>query len=137
MATKNKRKTSAKASSTRKYNSVCGFKTGMSGFAKNGKNSDGKNVTFDELVHYVQKELKKDQGVEISLDLIKNTARYLGIGIADNLAKDNKVCVSIPYFGSFKTAVRKYSVAGKSGSTKTVRFTPGQSFKDNAKLGAK
>ena len=122
MATKNKTKKTAKK---------CG--KSLKGFRKG---SDGKNVTFDTLVHDVQDDMVKKVGVKPSLELIRNVAYVLGWNIADNLAKGSKVCVSIPDFGSFKTSVRTYNVAGKKGKTKTVKFTPSGVFKDSAKLGA-
>lgn len=116
------------------------FKTsmrGIAGFSKKGKNADGKNITFDELVHYIQSDIKDREKLSISLDCIKKVIYYLGGGIADNLGKGNKVCVSVPELGTFKTSVRKYSIGGKSGDTKTVKFTPSVRFKEYAKLGAK
>lgn len=101
------------------------------------KGSNGTNVTFDQLVHDVQDDMVKKAGVKPSLELIRNVAYMLGWNVADSLAKGDKVCVSIPDFGSFKTAVRTYNVAGKRGKTKTVKFTPSSVFKDSAKLGAK
>lgn len=142
MATK--KKTTRKSSATKggrdsKKFSVNGFSTGMNGFRTKGKNAtkDGVNVTFDELVHYIQSDIKNREKLSISLDCIKKVIYYLGGGIADNLGKGNKVCVSVPELGSFKTSVRKYSVADKSGTTKTVKYTPAARFKEYAKLGAK
>ena len=110
---------------------------GIAGFSKKGKNADGKNITFDELVHYIQSDIKDREKLSISLDCIKKVIYYLGGGIADNLGKGSKVCVSVPELGTFKTSVRKYSIGGKSGDTKTVKFTPSVRFKEYAKLGAK
>jgi len=123
MATKKKTKKTAKKGG----NCLKGFRKG----------SDGKNVTFDTLVHDIQDDMVKRTGTKPSLELIRNVAYMIGWNIADNLAKGDKVCVSIPDFGSFKTSVRTYNVAGKSGKTKTVKFTPSGVFKDSAKLGAK
>lgn len=123
MATKKKTKKTAK----KRGNCLKGFRKG----------SDGKNVTFDQLVHDIQDDMVKRTGTKPSLELIRNIAYIIGWNIADNLAKGDKVCVSIPDFGSFKTSVRTFNVAGKSGRTKTVKFTPSGVFKDSAKLGAK
>jgi len=128
--------------SSKKFTAMSGFKTsmsGLSGFRKKGKNAtkDGVNVTFDEIVHYAQKDMEKRDGVKPSLEMIKKTAYYIFGAIADNLSKGDKVCVSAPELGSFKTTVRKYSIGGKSGKTKTVKFTPNSAFKENAKLGRK
>ena len=104
--------------SSKKFTAMSGFKTsmsGLSGFRKKGKNAtkDGVNVTFDEIIHYAQKDMEKRDGVKPSLEMIKKTAYYI------------------------KTTVRKYSIGGKSGKTKTVKFTPNSAFKENAKLGRK
>lgn len=123
MATKKKTKKTAKKCG----NCLKGFRKG----------SDGKNVTFDQLVHDIQDDMVKRTDTKPSLELIRNVAYMIGWNIADNLAKGDKVCVSIPDFGSFKTSVRTFNVAGKSGKTKTVKFTPSGVFKDSAKLGAK
>ncbi len=123
MTTKKKTKKTAKKGG----NCLKGFRKG----------SDGKNVTFDQLVHDIQDDMVKRTGTKPSLELIRNVAYMIGWNIADSLAKGDKVCVSIPDFGSFKTSVRTYNVAGKSGRTKTVKFTPSGVFKDSAKLGAK
>lgn len=136
MATKEK--TTRKSSATKggrdsKKFSVNGFSTGMNGF----RTKDGVNVTFDQLVHFIQDDMAKRTGVKLSLDLIKNCVYFVGGAIADNLAKGDKVCVSVPELGSFKTSVRKYSIGGKQGRTKTVKFTPNSAFKANAKLGTK
>jgi nucleoid DNA-binding protein len=111
----------------------------LKGFRKTGKNAtrDGVSITFDKLVHDVQDDMVKKAYTKPSLELIRNIAYMIGWNIADNLAKGDKVCVSIPDFGSFKTSVRTYNVAGKKGKTKTVKFTPSGVFKDSAKLGAK
>ncbi len=140
MATK--KKTTRKSSATKggrdsKKFSVNGFSTGMNGFRTKGKNADGKNITFDELIHYIQSDIKDREKLSISLDCIKKVIYYLGGGIADNLGKGNKVCISVPELGTFKTTVRKYSIGGKSGNTKTVKFTPSVRFKECAKLGTK
>ena len=139
-----KKKTTRKSSATKggrdsKKFSVNGFSTGMNGFRTKGKNAtkDGVNVTFDQLVHFIQDDMAKRTGVKLSLDLIKNCVYFVGGAIADNLAKGDKVCVSVPELGSFKTSVRKYSIGGKQGRTKTVKFTPNSAFKANAKLGTK
>lgn len=123
MTTKKKTKKTAKKGG----NCLKGFRKG----------SDGKNVTFDQLVHDIQDDMVKRTDTKPSLELIRNVAYMIGWNIADNLAKGDKVCVSIPDFGSFKTSVRTFNVAGKSGKTKTVKFTPSGVFKDSAKLGAK
>ena len=131
MATKKKtKKKTVKKTSTKKS---------LTGFRKTGKNAtkDGKNVTFDQLVHDIQDDMVKRTDTKPSLELIRNVAYMIGWNIADNLAKGDKVCVSIPDFGSFKTSVRTFNVAGKKGKTKTVKFTPSGVFKDSAKLGAK
>ena len=111
----------------------------LKGFRKTGKNAtrDGVSITFDKLAHDVQDDMVKKAYTKPSLELIRNIAYMIGWNIADNLAKGDKVCVSIPDFGSFKTSVRTYNVAGKKGKTKTVKFTPSGVFKDSAKLGAK
>ena len=123
MTTKKKTKKTAKKGG----NCLKGFRKG----------SDGKNVTFDQLVHDIQDDMVKRTGTKPSLELIRNIAYIIGWNIADSLAKGDKVCVSIPDFGSFKTSVRTFNVAGKKGKTKTVKFTPSGVFKDGAKLGAK
>ncbi|MBQ3658314.1 MAG: hypothetical protein II956_15970 [Bacteroidales bacterium] len=134
---KSTKKSTAKKGGTKKFStSMSGFSTGMSGFKK-GKTPDGKNVTFDEIIHYVQNDLEQREGVKLSLEKIKKVAYYIGGAIADNLAKGSKVCVSMPELGSFKTSVREYKIGGKSGKTKTVKFTPCAAFKENAKLGKK
>jgi hypothetical protein len=129
-----------KKKSTKKSTAQSGkFSTGMSGFRTKGKNAttDGKNVTFDNLVHYIQSDMQQREGLKPSLELIKKVACYLGGAIADNIGMGSKVCVSIPEFGSFKSSVRDYNVAGKTGRTKTVKFTPASRFKEDAKLGKK
>ena len=126
-----------KKKSTKKSGKFQTSMRGIAGFNKKGKNADGKNITFDELVHYIQSDIKDREKLSISLDCIKKVIYYLGGGIADNLGKGNKVCVSVPELGTFKTSVRKYSIGGKSGDTKTVKFTPSVRFKEYAKLGAK
>ena len=107
--------------SSKKFTAMSGFKTSMSGLS--GFRKKGKNATKD--------------GVKPSLEMIKKTAYYIFGAIADNLSKGDKVCVSAPELGSFKTTVRKYSIGGKQGKTKTVKFTPNSAFKENAKLGRK
>ena len=126
-----------KKKSTKKSGKFQTSMRGIAGFSKKGKNADGKNITFDELVHYIQSDIKDREKLSISLDCIKKVIYYLGGGIADNLGKGYKVCVSVPELGTFKTSVRKYSIGGKSGNTKTVKFTPSVRFKEYAKLGAK
>lgn len=125
MATKKKtKKKTVKKTSTKK--SLTGFRKGF-----------GHNVTFDELVHYIQADIKDREGINITLDRIKKVIYYLGGGIADNLGKSLKSCVSVPELGTFKTDWRRYKIGDKRGFTKTVKFTPAPKFKANAELGAK
>jgi len=129
-----------KKRSTRKFStSMKGFEcmNGLEGFRKNGKNADGVNISFDEIVHAAQKNIQKNEGTKVSLKLIEASVKYTCAAISDILGEGQKVCVTVPQLGNFKTSVRSYKIGGKSGKTKTVKFTPCASFKENAKLGAK
>ncbi|MCR4559715.1 MAG: hypothetical protein K5685_06515 [Bacteroidales bacterium] len=130
MATKKEKKFST---------SMRGFKcmNGFDGFSKKGKNADGVNITFADIVHAAQKSIQKEEGTKVSLKLIETTVKHICSSISDILGEGQKVCVTVPQLGNFKTSIRSYKIGGKQGKTKTVKFTPCSAFKEKAKLGKK
>ena len=102
-----------------------------------GKNADGVNITFSEIVKQAQSNIQEKEGLKPSLKLIEISVKYVCSAMSDILGEGQKVCATIPQLGNFKTTVRKYSIGGKQGKTKTVKFTPNSAFKENAKLGRK
>ncbi len=126
----------AKRNSGAKSANKAKFTTNLSGFKKSGKNADGKNIKYSELVNETYKTVHKNDK-KITKSIVKDVVGQFAVEVAQSLGKSNKCSASIPYLGTFKTSVRKYNVGGKSGNTKAVKFTPAKFCKASAKLGKK